>query len=460
MSRESLGRHVLVEFFECSSEKLNDVQFIERTMIDAAREAGATIINSTFHHFSPFGVSGVVVVQESHLAIHTWPEFGYAAVDIFTCGDTVDPWRAYHLLMKALEAEHGAALEMHRGQMDILRKRAGWDISEDQYEPPPLNPQISRNIWFTERHEHIAQSFRHRGDVLFRKKSPYQRVEVYDTYAYGKMLVLDSLVQLSEADEFIYHEMIVHPAMFTHLPASARVLIVGGGDGATAREVLRHSHVEHVDLVEIDQVVMEAARKYFPSASRSLDHPNLQVHLKNGLDFVFASDSESYDFVFCDVSDPVGPSQGAFSPEFHRNIYRILRSRGIMVIQCESPFFRKEVLYDVVDMLQEIYGEEHVHPYYAGIPTYPTGTWYFVMACKGDDLHPLRSFHEQEAYRFSRKHRLRYYDPVIHRAAFSLPPFVREFLEMDEEEYYSAHGFQGPCHSGQTDSEWTRTAQV
>ena len=434
MVRESLGRHVLVEFFGCDPNVLNDVVTIERAMLRAAQEAGATIINSTFHHFSPFGVSGVVVVQESHLAIHTWPEYGYAAVDIFTCGEPVNPWKAYHYLMKTLKAESGAALEMHRGQLDILKKLPGWSEPQIGDSQPVLKPEISRNVWFTERHEYIAQSFRHKGDVLFRKKSKYQLVEVYDTYEYGRMLVLDGIVQLAEEYEFIYHESMVHPSMFIKPADPAHVLIIGGGDGGTAREVLRHENVQHVDLVEIDEVVIEASRKFFPAVSVGLNNEKLSIHIQNGLSFVASQRPEQYDYVYCDVSDPVGPSQGAFTSEFHRNVYRILKPGGIMVIQAESPFFREEVLSETFEMLQEIYGESNVHVYLANIPTYPTGTWSFIMACKDGIAHPVKTFDTERAKQFSRRHRLRYYDENVHVAAFTLPPFLKEFLGIEVEE--------------------------
>ena len=120
----SLGRQIVAEYYDCNPEILNDVAKIETCMLDAAREAEATVINSTFHHFSPFGVSGVVVIQESHLAIHTWPENGYAAVDIFTCGDAVDPWISYKFLEAAFEADYASAIEMLRGQQGQLKKVA------------------------------------------------------------------------------------------------------------------------------------------------------------------------------------------------------------------------------------------------------------------------------------------------------------------------------------------------
>src|SRR5690606_18406256 len=122
MELNALGRHILVEFIGCSPEVLNDVSVIETSMVEAAQKAGATVIQSTFHHFSPFGVSGVVVIQESHLAIHTWPEYQYAAVDLFTCGDTVDPWISFDHLKQAFEAKNQSVLEMHRGPLPMLKR--------------------------------------------------------------------------------------------------------------------------------------------------------------------------------------------------------------------------------------------------------------------------------------------------------------------------------------------------
>ncbi|NJL87191.1 MAG: adenosylmethionine decarboxylase, partial [Leptolyngbyaceae cyanobacterium SM1_1_3] len=196
---KSLGRHILVEFHGCSTEILNDVPLIEKSMTEAAKEAGATLISSVFHHFSPFGVSGVVVIQESHLAIHTWPEYRYAAVDLFTCGYSVNPWISYDRLKQAFHAEHGSAIELNRGQLDLL-ERSEIDLGElrDQATNTLVLPKFSRSVWFTDRNENIALSIRHKGERVFREKSPYQTVEIFDTFEYGKMLTVDNMVMCSE----------------------------------------------------------------------------------------------------------------------------------------------------------------------------------------------------------------------------------------------------------------------
>ena len=119
----ALGRHIIVELFDCAPALLDHVTHVQDSMRYAAEKVGATIINLTFHHFSPFGVSGVVVIQESHLAIHTWPEWGFASIDLFTCGDTIDPWQCYAILKQAFKSPHGSAIEMRRGQLDLLEKK-------------------------------------------------------------------------------------------------------------------------------------------------------------------------------------------------------------------------------------------------------------------------------------------------------------------------------------------------
>lgn len=182
----SLGRHILVEFIGCNPDILNDVAITEKGMINAATEAGATVIQSSFHHFSPYGVSGVVVIQESHLAIHTWPEYQYAAVDLFTCGTSVDPWVSFDFLRKVFQAQNYSALETYRGSLSLLQ-RADYKVkgSREAMEKK-LGPQFQRSLWFTDKDQNQALSLRYSKDILFHKKSPFQTVRVYDTEAYGK----------------------------------------------------------------------------------------------------------------------------------------------------------------------------------------------------------------------------------------------------------------------------------
>lgn len=423
----SLGRHVLVEFFGCSSEILNDVPLIESSMVTAAKEAGATFINSVFHHFSPFGVSGVVVIQESHLAIHTWPEYRYAAVDLFTCGNTVNPWVSFDTLKAAFRADYGSALELNRGQLELF-ERMDIDLGElrDQATQKLVTPKMSRSVWFTDRDDNVALSIRHKGDPIFREKSLYQTVEIFDTFEYGKMLTLDKVIMCSEKDENAYHEMIIHIPMLLN-PSFQKILVIGGGDGGSVRELIRHSHIEQVAMVEIDETVVRASQQHLPSLSSQLNHPKVDLRIEDGIIFVRNAPDESYDLIVVDSSDPVGPSEGLFSTEFYQQVYRCLKPGGAMTAHTESPHFNQKAFIDINRCLKGIFGQDQVFPYLSFIPTYPTGMWSFAYATKGA-AHPTEEFDPQRAAVFAKEHNLRYYNAGIHQAAFCLPTFVQTML--------------------------------
>lgn len=428
MNRGSLGRHVLVEFYNSSTTVLNDVSLIEESMVQAAKEADATVVNSTFHHFSPFGVSGVIVIEESHLAIHTWPEYGFASMDIFTCGEKVDPWVAFNYLKRALQAEHASSMEMLRGQQNLLEKKEDFDVGSLREEKVKNaeGPQQKRNVWFTDRDENIALSLRHRGNALFREESDYQKIEVFDTYAYGRMLACDNMVMCTEYDEYVYHEMIAHVPMLTH-PDPRKVLVIGGGDGGTARELLKHGNVEEVVMVEIDERVIAASRQHLPTLSQGFADERLHLIVDDGIKYVQQSPSNTFDLVIVDSTDPVGPATGLFSETFYQDIHRVLNDNGILVTQSESPRFKREVYQQVYTTFKRIFGPELVFSYLVFIPTYPTGMWSFSFSSKGR-THPWHHLDDQQAWAFTRNHDLQYYNPEVHRAAFALPNFVHQMI--------------------------------
>ncbi|MDG6228383.1 MAG: polyamine aminopropyltransferase [Candidatus Thermoplasmatota archaeon] len=424
---DALGRHIIVEFYECSAEKINDVHHIEKSMIRAAELAGATIINSTFHHFSPFGVSGVIVIEESHLAIHTWPEYRFASLDLFTCGDSIDPWVSFDYLEKEFGAVHSSSIELQRGQPHLLEHIAlDAPAVRDTASTPKRPVKYNRNIWFTERDNNIALSLRHKGDPLFKKQSKYQRVEIIDTIAYGKALILDGMVMTTEKDEFVYHEMIAHvPLLSHHRPE--RVLIIGGGDGGGAREVLKHETVKQVDLVEIDEMVIDACKRYLPKLATSLSHPNLSLYVEDGIEYMKKCPDNTYDVILIDSTDPVGPAEGLFTSEFYKNVHRCLKEEGIMVAQSESPHFNTNVFCEIYHCYGDIFGYENVHPYLVYIPTYPSGMWSFSL-CSKNLFHPIKDLDMDRTKHFASQNHLRYYNPEIHTAAFMLPTFVKNLL--------------------------------
>ncbi|MDR0364787.1 MAG: polyamine aminopropyltransferase [Bacteroidales bacterium] len=422
----SLGRHILVEFIGCNPMVLNDVALIEQGMVKAAEKADATVINSTFHHFSPFGVSGVVVIQESHLAIHTWPEYQYAAVDLFTCGGHVDPWISFDYLKEVFGAKNYSALEMRRGNLSLL-ERVDFEMGRlAKQNLDYKNPDFyNRNVWFTDKDDNQAMSLRYTGEVLFDKRSELQRVRVLDTYAYGKMLVIDNMVMTTDRDEFHYHEMISHPMMLVHGNVK-NVLVIGGGDGGSIREVLKHDNVEKVTMVEIDENVIDASKQFLTKLSVEFDNPKLNLIIGDGIKYVAEAPSGTFDLILVDGSDPVGPAEGLFSKTFFTNCYKALNDKGVLVVQGESPRFGEKAFVDLYHTLKDIFKRERTHVMLFNQPTYPSGIWSFHVGTKSD-LDPL-AVDKRRANDFAEKHDLNFYNYLVHLGAFAMPGYIKKML--------------------------------
>ena len=214
--------------------------------------------------------------------------------------------------------------------------------------------------------------------VIAEQSSPYQRVTIIDSLAYGKGLLLDGCWMTAERQERQYHEAIVHPAL-CGAASIERVLIVGGGDGGTARECLRHPGVQQLDLVEIDGLVVELCQQHLPSIGGSAwSDPRLRLTVGDGIAWVAAAAEASYDVVIVDGSDPAGPAEGLFNRSFFEHCRRILRPGGIFVTQSESPEAFRQVHIDIVRLLRQVFG--HADPMYGWVPMYPSGWWSWTFA--------------------------------------------------------------------------------
>lgn len=251
--------------------------------------------------------------------------------------------------------------------------------------------------------------------VLHEEQTPFQHLQVVDMVDFGRTLVLDGCVQTTVKDEFIYHEMIAHVPLATH-PSPERILIIGGGDGGTAREVLRHASVRSVDMVEIDEAVVRACREHLPEAAASLGDPRLHLHIDDGLRWVSRCRNE-YDVILVDSSDPAGPAEGLFDQAFYQNVYASLKPGGLFVCQTLSPFFHQDLIRSVYQVVSAIF--PITLPYLTVIPTYPSGLHCFMLGSKKH--HPLRA-------RSLAGLRTRWYTPEVHRSAFALPPLVADLL--------------------------------
>ncbi|GAW93382.1 spermidine synthase [Calderihabitans maritimus] len=275
-----------------------------------------------------------------------------------------------------------------------------------------------KGLWFSELQTSTLKISCMTKSVLCSEQSQYQNVAVLDTLPYGRMLVLDDVIQTTVKDEFIYHEMISLVALNTH-PFPRNVLIIGGGDGGTLREVTRHPAVEKATLVEIDEKVIEASRKYLPQIGSAFDDPKAEIVVADGIKHVQEHENE-YDVIIIDSTDPVGPAVGLFSEDFYRQVHRALKDDGILVAQTESPFFNEELVSSVYKSLKKIFAISKV--YLATVPSYPGGLWCFTMGSKKYDP-------EQVDLEKIPPLNTRYYNPQIHKAAFVLPNFIAELLK-------------------------------
>lgn len=230
------------------------------------------------------------------------------------------------------------------------------------------------------------------------------------------MLVLDGMVQTTERDEFVYHEMIAHVAMQTH-PHPSRVAVIGGGDGGAVREVLKYSTVEEVVLVEIDEKVVQASRTYLPAISRGLDDPRVRCLYTDGIAHIEGT-SAGYDVILVDSTEPVGPAVGLFGEPFYAACHRALTDQGVLVAQTESPFYNASLLAGAARAIGRLFRYSGV--YLASIPTYPSGLWSFTIGSKAVD--PLEVEPDLSSIE------TRYYTGAVHRGAFALPRFVHDIL--------------------------------
>jgi len=273
-------------------------------------------------------------------------------------------------------------------------------------------------FWFHESHTPGYEVKWRINSILHSEQTKYQKLSVVETEEWGRALILDDALQTTEKDEFIYHEMIVHPAMNTH-PNPENVLIIGGGDGGTLREVARYKRVKTIHMVEIDERVIENSKKYFPSLACAFNDPRLTLLVKDGVKYV-RNTRHKYDIVIVDSSDPVGPAVQLFSREFYQDIYNILDDAGLLVVQSESPIFYQDIFKFVNKNISEVFPNTYV--YLAAVPTYVSGPWSFTMGSKKYD--PLKLGSDRTEFSG-----LKYYSNYIHTSAFYLPFFIREMLK-------------------------------
>lgn len=279
-------------------------------------------------------------------------------------------------------------------------------------------------FWFTEQHTDRVRFSIEVKEQLYSGKSYFQKIEVFDTFEFGRVLVLDDYIMLTEKDEYIYHEMMVHVPIACRPDTIKKVLVIGAGDGGTVRELCRYDSIEQIDMVEIDEQVVEVCKKYLPQTACCLDDPRVHLYFEDGLKFVRRYQN-TYDLIVVDSTDPFGPGEGLFTKEFYGNCFMALTEHGILTNQHESTYYDSytEMVSRTHRRMRSVFPVSMV--YQAHIPTYPSGHWLFGFASK--TTHPIYDFHPARWEELQLK--TRYYNTDLHRGCFALPNSVKEVLE-------------------------------
>lgn len=282
-------------------------------------------------------------------------------------------------------------------------------------------------IWFSELHTDNVKLSVRIDRQLFSGESEYQRIDVFESSDLGKFVALDGEIVFSDKDEFIYDEMVAHVPMAVH-PDVRRVLIIGGGDGGVAGELLRYPGVESIDVVETDPMFIDVCRRYFPEIAGSLDNERVHVFCQDGLRFLRGK-TEEYDLIINDSTDPFGHTEGLFTKEFYGSCYKALKKDGVMVYQHGSPFYDEDEE-ACRAMHRKVFRSFPIsRVYQAHIPTSPSGYWLFGFASK--KYHPLRDFKPAQWKALGIP--TEYYTANLHLGAFMLPRYVEELLEEEEQ---------------------------
>ncbi len=277
-------------------------------------------------------------------------------------------------------------------------------------------------LWYTENHTDEVKFSIKVEEHVYSNQSKFQKIDVFKSNEFGTFFTLDGLMMVTEKDEFIYHDMIVHTALATN-PNIKKVLVIGAGDGGTIRELTRYKTIEKIDLVEIDEEVVTVCQKFLPQTSEKLKDERVSMYFEDGLKFVRMTEKK-YDLIIVDSTDPFGPGEGLFTAEFYGNCYKALSDEGILINQHESPYYDEFAnnMKRAHKRIKEIFPICSV--YQAHIPTYPSGHWLFGFASKKHD--PIKDLKKEEWDKLGLK--TKYYNTDLHVGCFALPNYVKEML--------------------------------
>jgi spermidine synthase len=420
------GLHLTGDLFgcACSAATLTDLEALSSLCRKATLDASLTIVDEKWHVFpdwngQPGGITGTILLAESHLAIHTWPERRGVTLDVYVCNFTGDNTPKAEQLFDAL-------MVAFRPQRQVVNRITRGDLAGDTTHAdaaPATGGGDDAQLSFDWLNAHSGYGFTVR-EKLAEIESPYQRVEVYDTHQFGRLFRLDGRLMTSEGDEFFYHECMTHPAALAH-PNPESVLVIGGGDGGSSEELFKHPSVKRIVMAELDPVVIDISRRYLQAIHKgALDDPRLEIRIGDGFEFV-KSTAERFDMIVLDLTDPDTPAFHLYSEEFFRLCQRALRPGGMLTLHLGSPVYQADTVRKNAEALRRVF--KHVAPLSLFIPLYGS-QW--CLAVASDAVDPRAVATETIAQRMTERRidDLRFYHPAMHGALFTLPRFVQELV--------------------------------
>jgi spermidine synthase len=408
------GLHLTADLYQCncSRELLIDADRLAELCRRHTLGVGLTLVDEKWHTFpdhqgEPGGVTGMLLLAESHLAVHTWPERAGVTLDVYVCNYSADNSGKAERLM----AELLAALQPGRTLRNRLQRG-----SPDPEAPPDLVLEALN--------EYSLYGYRV-GQRLLTKQTAHQLLEVFDTPQFGRAMRLDGHFMTAEREEFFYHECLVHPAAIAHAEPR-RALIIGGGDGGAAEELLKHPSMQSVVIAELDAEVVEAAKTYLGEVHRGiLSDARVQVRIGDGFDYMLHTDAR-FDLVLLDLTDPETPAGPLYTAEAFAVVKRVLNPGGAVALHIGTPIFEPEQVRRIAADLRASFSTVRCYGLY--IPLYGA---YWGLAVASDSLDPTALNRATVADRLTERGiaDLRYYNADIHGALFALPNFYRALLK-------------------------------
>ncbi len=416
------GLHLTGDLFGCgcSAATLTDLEALSTLCRTATLDAKLTIVDEKWHVFpdwngQPGGITGTILLAESHLAIHTWPESRGVTLDVYVCNFTEDNTAKAEQLFDALTVAF-------RPQKQTVNRITRGDVAGASVEESDATTESAQSqLSFDWLNAHSGYGFTVK-EKLADIESAYQRVEVFDTHQFGRLFRLDGRLMTSEGDEFFYHECMTHPAALAH-PNPESILVIGGGDGGSSEELFKHPSVKRIVMAELDPVVIDIARKYLSAIHKgALDDPRLEIRIGDGFEYVRTA-TERFDMIVLDLTDPDTPAFHLYSEEFFRMCQRCLKPGGMLTLHLGSPVYQAETVRKNATNLRKVF--KHVAPLSLFIPLYGS-QW--CLAVASDTIDPRATSVETIAQRMveRRLDDLRFYHPAMHPALFTLPRFAQE----------------------------------